>query len=180
MLFRSPGAGVSAPGIWSRPRRTVPRTVPAPAWPDYVAFPLRPPRISRARKSSSCSRDAREPVPSSPARPQGVGAAHGPQRSGGHRAVEATRGLASEPDGPWRAGGEGRDAVSSALSSPAASLSRSVSATGWRAGEGSERVIPGAPRGRGQHLLPALLRRSRRRWRERGTAGRRRGRLVAR
>lgn len=41
-----------------------------------------------------------EPVPSPPARPQGVGAAHGPRRADGHGAVGAADGLATEPHDP--------------------------------------------------------------------------------
>lgn len=47
-------------------------------------------------------------------------------------------------------------------------------------GRGASALFPGRRGGGGRHLLPALLRRSRRRWRERGAAGGRRGRLVAR
>lgn len=115
---------------------------------------------------------------------------------GGHKVVAAAAAAAaaagqarlahSEPDltagwqqrdvgRPWlerrRRGGEGHLLTHRISPLPA---SFSVSATGWRAGEGSEaRYSRGAGRGRGGHLLPALLRRRRRL--ERGAAGRRRG-----
>lgn len=157
---RVPGAAKAASSSHGRDSGTFP--LPPPLGLEGFAFHMAPGWGRWAQGSGcSCSR-SRSGGPGEPGslgtRPPGGLAAAAPRRGPG-----------------WGADGSAGKATFSHTSPLPASFS--VSATGWRAGEGTEaRYSRGAGGGRGGHLLPALLRRRRRRRRlERGAAGRRRG-----
>lgn len=187
------GVGRGARGTGASHPRAEPRTAPAPGRPAVAGS--RVPGAARAASSSHGRDSGTFPLPP-PLGLQGFafhmapgwgrwaqGSGCGCSRSGGPGEPSSLR---TRPLGGWQQqhlGGalagtpmalRGRPPSHIHLSPQSASFS--VSATGWRAGEGSEaRYSRGAGGGRGGHFLPALLRRRRRRRLERGAAGRRRG-----
>lgn len=96
-----PRSGATSPGHLRRARENSSENGPSssPAWLSLL-HPSVLPGSPGLTKAAAASGTLGEPVPSSPARPQGVGAAHGPRRAGRHGAVGAAGGLATETHDP--------------------------------------------------------------------------------